>query len=273
MKKLVLPIITFVLGIVLGAVIIWFKFLVPEGKGVQLIYSSFVGGQADTAFQLRFGSQKEFLKNFESSLPAYVQMLHAFGNGTNNYHVRQALWKVKAYYAATGISIPTNIAGILNALPPLPVTEEDLSQSKSTLTKVGEISPIFFVQTIDGQDLDFHGKVVVLNFFATWCGPCMEEMPSLEKDIGDRFRDEGAILVSVGQGETQSQLERFQRQHPYSFPVVADPDRKIYHKFATAYIPRNVVIGKDGRIKFQSVGYTPQDFAALVNAVKGELGK
>ena len=271
MKKVILPLITFILGIALGAAIIWYKFAIPAGKITQLFYAKFVESQADTALELRFGGGETFLKQFDQlDLPTYVQVLHFMG--INDY-TRPALWKAKAYYAETGTPMPPAVAATLNALSPQPATAEDLAQSKSTLTKVGDISPIFSVPTINGQDLDLHDKVVVLNFFATWCGPCMDEMPSLEKSVWDEFKNKGLILASIGQGHSQSELERFQRQNSYSFPLVADPSREIYHQFATAYIPRAVVIGKDGRIKFQSVGYTPQDFAALVNAVKTELGK
>lgn len=281
MKKFLLPLIMFILGIALGGVVMWFKFVIPAGRGSQMIYSDSIGSQADIALELRFGGEETFLKNFQSNLPAYVQALHYFE--TLNYNqtpddsarraILQALRKIYDYYAATGTPMPPDVAATLNALSPQPATAEDLAKSKSTLTKVGDISPIFSVPTINGQALDLHDKVVVLNFFATWCGPCMDEMPSLEKGIWDEFKNKGLVLASIGQGHSQSELERFQRQNSYTFPLVADPSREIYHQFATGYIPRAVVIGKDGRIKFQSVGYTPQDFAALVNAVKTELGK
>jgi thiol-disulfide isomerase/thioredoxin len=270
MKKALLLLIIFIAGIALGATVVWFKFVILAGRGAAMIYSSFLESQADTALQLRFGAQDTFLKNLEFSLPDYVQAVNSFGDYD---YTRRALWKVKAYYTATGIPIPPEISGILNALPPQPVTANDLKKDKSTITKLGGISPIASVHTIDGQDLDFHGKVVVLNFFATWCGPCMDEMPALEKGVWESFKNEGLVMVSIGQGHSESELKLFQQKNTYSFPFVADPKREIYGKFATAYIPRNVVIGKDGLIKFQSVGFVPEDLAALTKVVKAELEK
>ncbi|HZR16677.1 MAG TPA: TlpA disulfide reductase family protein [Verrucomicrobiae bacterium] len=143
----------------------------------------------------------------------------------------------------------------------------------STLTKVGDKSPVVSVRTIDGQDVDFQGRVVVLNFFATWCGPCMSEMPHLEKDLWQPLKDKGVILISVGREHSVAEVEKFKNQKGYSFLFAADPKREIFSKFATQSIPRCVVIGRDGRIKFQSIGFEEGGVTSLVKAVQSELEK
>jgi len=143
----------------------------------------------------------------------------------------------------------------------------------TTLTKVGDQAPVLSVRTIDGQDVDFRNKVVVLNFFATWCGPCMNEMPHLEKDLWQPLKDKGLILVSAGREHSVAEVEKFKKQKGYSFLFAADPKREIFSKFATELIPRCVLIGKDGHVKFQSIGYDEKEFGELVEAVKRELDK
>ena len=155
----------------------------------------------------------------------------------------------------------------------LALTDSVVAADDSTLTKVGDKTPVLSVQTIDGEQVDFHGKVVVLNFFATWCGPCMQEMPHLEKDLWQPLKNKGLILVSVGREHSVAEVTKFKQQKGFSFLFAADPKREVFGKFATQSIPRCVVIGKDGIIKFQSIGYQQQEFASLIEAVKKELGK
>ena len=143
----------------------------------------------------------------------------------------------------------------------------------TTLTKVGDKSPVHSVRTSDGKELAFTGKVVVLNFFATWCGPCNSEMPHLEKDLWQPLKDKGLLLVAVGREHSVAEVEKFKSQKGLSFAFAADPKREIFSQFATQSIPRCVVVGKDGEIKFQSIGFEEKEFGSLVEAVKRELAK
>jgi thiol-disulfide isomerase/thioredoxin len=143
----------------------------------------------------------------------------------------------------------------------------------TTLTKVGDASPIRSVRTVDGKNIQLTNQVVVLNFFATWCGPCMSEMPHLQKELWDAFKAKGLVVVAVGREHSQDEVEEFRRKKGYTFLFAADPKREYFGKFATQSIPRCVVIGKDGKIKYQSVGFGEGSFAGLVKAVEVELGK
>jgi len=152
----------------------------------------------------------------------------------------------------------------------------DQTEFESTLTKVGQQVPEIGWVTLDGQKFDaksLYGKVVLVNFFATWCGPCMEEMPHLQKDIFQKFKDKNFVMVSIGREHNDAELKEFRKKREFTIPLAADPQRKIYGRFATQYIPRNYVIAADGRIAFQSVGYNQKEFKQMLEVIDTELKK
>jgi peroxiredoxin len=150
------------------------------------------------------------------------------------------------------------------------------SEFESTLTKVGQQVPEIAWVTLDGQKFDaktLSGKVVLINFFATWCGPCMQEMPHLQKEVFQKFKDKNFVMVAIGREHNDAELKDFRKKREFTIPIAADPERKIYGRFATQYIPRNYVIAPDGKIAFQSVGYTEPEFKQMLDVIDKELKK
>src|SRR5882724_3566945 len=150
------------------------------------------------------------------------------------------------------------------------------TEFESTLTKVGQQVPEIAWVTLDGQKFDakiLSGKVVLINFFATWCGPCMQEMPHLQKEVFQKFKDKNFVMVAIGREHNDAELKDFRKKREFTIPMTADPERKIYGRFATQYIPRNYVIAADGKIAFQSVGYTEAEFKKMLEAIDKELNK
>ena len=146
--------------------------------------------------------------------------------------------------------------------------------TNTSLTEVGQIVPQFTVTTLDGQEINtqnLKGKVLLINFFATWCGPCMAEMPHLEKEIWQKFKDKDFIVVAVGREHSKEELMKFKQKKELSFFMAPDPNREIYQKFATMYIPRNYLVNREGRIVYQSRGYTKEEFKTLVNKIEEVL--
>jgi peroxiredoxin len=169
-----------------------------------------------------------------------------------------------------------SLASLLVCAVALNLSAADQSEFESTLTKIGQQVPEFDWTTLDGQKFDtkmLHGKVVLVNFFATWCGPCMEEIPHLQKDIFQKFKDKNFVMVSIGREHNDAELKKFQKKREFTIPLAADPERKIYSRFATQYIPRNYVIAADGKIAFQSVGYNQEEFKQMLDVIDKELKK
>lgn len=131
------------------------------------------------------------------------------------------------------------------------------------------------VLQIGGQVNDFHAKlaglglpvdspkVTVLNFFATWCGPCLTEMPHLQ-EVADRFADrKDVVFVVVGREESQETLDAFASKNGYRLPFVADTETSLYSEFAKTIIPRTYVIDHTGTIRFEIIGFNQAKLAEL----------
>jgi peroxiredoxin len=182
---------------------------------------------------------------------------------------RIAFWKP--------VALATVCAGVLavSVLPGWAATAAKQPSMKS-LTKVGERMPAFTVKEVSGKTFSMareRGKVVVVNFWATWCPPCRVEMPRLEKEIWDKYKGNADfVMVAIARQQTQARIAAFGKQHPeFTYPLAYDPQRAVYSKFAAAGIPRSYVVGKDGKIVFESLGYEKGEVAKLDAAVQKAL--
>jgi peroxiredoxin len=150
------------------------------------------------------------------------------------------------------------------------------SEEYVSYTKVGDEIPAFSVTTLDGKDINtgvLKGKVVLLNFWATWCPPCHAEIPRLQKEIWEKYTGRGFEMVAIAREQTRQEITKYRDKNKLSFPMAADPKRAIYAKFANAGIPRNYIINPDAKIVYQSYGYSSDDFEKMINVLEKELAK
>ena len=148
------------------------------------------------------------------------------------------------------------------------------AQENTTLVKVGSEVPEFKVKMFDGQTIDIkelRGKVVLLNFWATWCPPCRMELSKVQKEIIDRFQDKDFVFLPISRQDSYDKIKTFREQTGHTFPMGMDPDRKIYSLFATASIPRNFVIDKKGKISFLEIGYDEESLKKLISEIEKAL--
>jgi thiol-disulfide isomerase/thioredoxin len=136
-----------------------------------------------------------------------------------------------------------------------PATPTDAAQSDSTLGKPAEP---FKTVNPDGETIDLKehlGKnVIMLDFWATWCGPCLMAMPEVE-EVAQKFTDRGLVFYAVNVGEDPDTVKEFLAQSQLDVPVAMDFDGKIHGAFGDQGLPHTVVIGKDGRVQVDHLGY------------------
>jgi peroxiredoxin len=155
------------------------------------------------------------------------------------------------------------------------ITAATAQTDSTALTKVGDMAPAFICKTIVGETVDISklkGKIVMINFFATWCGPCNKELPIVQKDIWDSYKDrKDFVLLIIGRNHSDAEVKDFVEKKNFTMPFAADPEREIYKLYATEFIPRNIIIGKTGKIIFQNKGFQNEEFKKLEAVLKENL--
>ena len=145
------------------------------------------------------------------------------------------------------------------------LSQEDYMES--SLVKLNQQVPEFSFTNKDGKSIklsDYKGKVILINFFATWCGPCMKEMPYIQKDLWEKLKNNDKfIILSFGRDHSQEEANKFIESKKFTFPIFADKDKSIYNLFATKYIPRNYLIDSKGKVIYASTGFSEKEFEEL----------
>lgn len=141
------------------------------------------------------------------------------------------------------------------------------------IVKVGGEAPDFEMTLTDGQKVklsSLRGKVVMLQFTASWCGVCRKEMPFIEKDIWQKHKDNASFaLYGVDRDEPLEKVKAFAKQTKVTYPLGLDPGADIFAKYAVrnAGITRNVLIDKTGKIVMMTRLYNEEEFSALCKKI------
>lgn len=150
---------------------------------------------------------------------------------------------------------------------------ENKADSVGYIVQIGNIAPDFTITLTDGKVVklsSLRGKIVMLQFTASWCGVCRKEMPHIEKNIWQKHKDnKDFMLIGVDRDEPLDKVIEFGKKVGVTYPLGLDPGGDIFAKYAlrNAGITRNVLIDKDGRILMLTRLFNEEEFNALVNKI------
>ena len=134
----------------------------------------------------------------------------------------------------------------------------------------GDQAPDFSLPTLSGGSLalrDFRRQVVVVNFWATWCPPCVDETPGLEK-FAEQMRNSGVVVIGVSEDHDRTALDRFVTNYHITYAIAQDLDQAVAARYGTFKYPESYIIGRDGRIARKIVGAIDWQNPDLLSAVR-----
>jgi len=150
--------------------------------------------------------------------------------------------------------------------------EKDIKNS--TLISVGQdVHEFSFLRNEDTVQIsDFKGKVVFMNFFATSCPICIKELPVIHNEIWAKYNSASDFEFFVfGRGHNAAEMDSFRTKWEYTFEIIPDPEKAIYSLFAKQYIPRNVIINREGKIIFEATGFDDEKLTQIKSILEKEL--
>lgn len=133
-------------------------------------------------------------------------------------------------------------------------------------------APDFTLKSRGGENLklsEFRGEVVMINFWASWCGPCRKEMPLLDQ-LYRRYHPMGFTILGVNVEEDSEEALRLLKEIPVTFPILFDRDNKVSEAYELVAMPSTVMVDRDGNMRFVHLGYLPgyeREYEAQIKAL------
>ncbi len=147
-----------------------------------------------------------------------------------------------------------------------------LAQDEFTLVKEGQKAPDFSFATENGKITklsNLKGKVVWINFFATWCGSCRQELPHLQKEVFDKTKNNpNFVLIILGREHSWDEINKFTADNKFNMPFYPDAGRKVFSLYAKQNIPRNFIIDKEGNVAVASTGFNEKEFKEIIEKME-----
>jgi len=134
-------------------------------------------------------------------------------------------------------------------------------------------APAFTLSSRAGGEVslaDLKGQVVMINFWASWCGPCRQEFPALDQ-IYAKYKPMGFTLVAINVESEKADAEKFLATTPASFPILFDPDNKVSGSYGVSAMPTTVLVDRQGRVRWLHRAYKPGDEAKYIEQIRAAL--
>lgn len=153
------------------------------------------------------------------------------------------------------------------------------SDDRGYIVKVGDMAPDIEIRYTDGKVSklsDLKGKIVMLQFTASWCGVCRKEMPFIEKDIWQKHKNDPSFaLIGIDLKESREKTIQFAKDIKVTYPITLDPEGKSFYSYAqqNAGVTRNIIIDKNGKIVYLTRLYRPEEFKEMTKVIDTLLKK
>jgi peroxiredoxin len=131
--------------------------------------------------------------------------------------------------------------------------------SQAAMPSTGSVAPDFTLKSNSGKNLklsEFRGQVVMINFWATWCAPCRQEMPLLNR-IHEQYRKAGFTLLGVNIDDRPEAAQAMARNLGVHFPILFDSEKRVSRLYDVNAMPSTLLIDRDGRVRYIHLGYRP----------------
>lgn len=158
-------------------------------------------------------------------------------------------------------------------------TIESRDRSKELFLNLDDVAKDFTVQMINGDEItlsDLKGKVVFINYWATWCAPCLLEFAEIPSKILQKFDKNELVFIPIAIGEDKEKARKKMlkmKKYGVDFNVAVDPKKEIWNQYATGAIPKSFLIDRDGIIKYISIGNSEGNVDKLAKEIKKLLSR
>ena len=156
---------------------------------------------------------------------------------------------------------------------PMSLPKEDIPDDYGYIVKIGQMVPDFEMELTDGSKIkmsSLRGKVVMLQFTASWCSVCRKEIPHIEKEIQLKHRDRNNfVLYGIDLDEPLDKVMDYKKQIKITYPLALDPGGRIFYTFAEkgAGVTRNIIIDKNGRIVYMTRLFKKEQFNEMKHVI------